>query len=250
MRIIEIESCGSTNSWASENLAPEPGLPVMVYARKQTAGRGQRGNFWEAEPEMNLTASMACVPCGIRPDAQFLISEAVALAVVDLLDTLDIHAMVKWPNDIYVADKKICGILIENVVMASAIQRSIAGIGLNVNQTLFQSDAPNPVSVKMITGRENPVEEIAGMLAFALDARLRSITNASQEAFDKIHREFKNRLWRGDGALWPFRDKLTGEDISASILDVAPDGRLSLRLSDSSIRGYWFKEVEFVLPHL
>jgi len=191
---------------------------------------------------MNLTASVLLRPGNIAASSQFVISEAVALSVVDLLAEKGVEAKVKWPNDIYVGDCKICGILIENAILGREIIRSIAGIGININQKAFLSDAPNPVSLTQLTGIIYDLEHMAALLAGKLSDRMLQ-TAAPAE----LHREFMRKLWRGDGALYPFLDRRRGERISASIVSVAPDGILTLQTSSGECRTFAFKEVEFLL---
>lgn len=245
MTVIEIPSASSTNSWVAENSATLP-APCLVRAVEQTCGRGQRGNSWEAEPGMNITASALFTPRGIAAAEQFVISEAVALAVTDMLGIYDVEAHVKWPNDIYVGDRKICGILIEHSILGSGITRTIAGIGVNINQTRFLSDAPNPVSLSMLTGAAHDLTETTAALAAALDMRMVSAQASGLER-EKIHSEFMSRLWRGDGRAYPFLDRRSGERIEAAIAGVASDGILSLALAGGETRTYAFKEVEFLI---
>lgn len=258
MKLIEIKETESTNSWLA-GCAGEMITDTLVYAIGQTAGRGQRGNSWESEPGMNLTASAILHPEGIEPCRQFLISEGVALAVCDLLSDLGVESMVKWPNDIYAGDRKICGILIEHAIMPKRIMHTIAGVGININQTVFLSDAPNPVSVKQLTGKEYDIPEVAEAFAAKLEVRMRQVLDdaavaacnpeSDGKAFPNspTHKEFMNRLWRGDGKLYPFFDRKKGERIEAKIADVAADGILSLETSEGDLRRYAFKEVEFIL---
>lgn len=242
MEIIELQSVGSTNTWTRDH-ASELVAPTLVYAVEQTSGRGQKGNTWESEPGKNLTASVFFADTGIEPASQFYISEAIALAVTDLLADIGIESHVKWPNDIYVCDKKIAGILIEHSIMARCILNTVAGIGLNLNQREFLSDAPNPVSVSLLTDREFPVGRMASELAAHIVRRLKD----ASENQDSLHAEYMEKLWRGDGGTYPFFDKIAGERIEGSIACVAPDGKLTLRLSDGSRREYMFKETEFLL---
>lgn len=248
MEIIRIDSTDSTNSWVRRHSGSLT-ESVLVYALTQTAGRGQRGNSWESEPGMNLTASALLFLAGVLPCDQFCISEAVALAVVDTLDSLGVDAKVKWPNDIYAGDRKICGILIENAVTPSAIVSSIAGIGININQEIWLSDAPNPVSVKQITGSSHDIAEVAAILAGNLERRLCQTADSADNAVDSprvgLHREYMARMWRGEGH-HPFRDVRLGERIEAEIADVASDGTLTLDLG-TQLRSYAFKEVEFLI---
>ncbi len=241
-RIIRLESVASTNTWLSANALLLPDFTI-VEAISQPAGRGQRGNSWESEPGKNLTVSMLFRPVADLAAAdQFSISEATALAVADTLSEFGITAMIKWPNDIYVGERKICGILIEHSLIGSGITHSILGIGLNVNQTRFLSDAPNPVSMNNITGLEYDTDHVRDSLARALQARLGR--TAITEGRKELHREFTDRLWRGDGKPYPFIDNLTGERFQATIDHVEPRGMLCLSPGN---RRYAFKEVTFVL---
>ena len=174
MRIEWLDECVSTNTQVTEYPLSEEG--VIVAARCQTGGRGQKGNSWEAQPGKNLTFSAMWKPRGIAAREQFSISEAVALAVVDFLEDAGINAKVKWPNDIYVDDRKICGILIEHSVMGTEISRTIAGVGINVNQREFLSGAPNPVSMASIAGTEFPTERLLEDFEMKLRRRLSQIS--------------------------------------------------------------------------
>ncbi len=149
--IIWLESIDSTNEEARRRLPELDNLSVLS-ARQQTAGRGQRGNTWSSEPGDNLTFSIVLkygsgALTQIRAADQSAISEITALSVVDLLSSHGIGAEIKWPNDIYVGDRKVCGILIEHSVRDACLSSSIIGVGLNVNQTEFDPALPNPTSM-------------------------------------------------------------------------------------------------------
>lgn len=242
MKIISLPVADSTNSWLARRVA-EDSSECLVYAIAQENGRGQRGNSWESEPGKNLTASLLLHPDGIEPSQQFVISEGVALAVVDLLKEYGVRAKVKWPNDIYVDDSKICGILIENAVMGHSILHSIAGVGINLNQKTFLSDAPNPVSLINLTGRETDINEAAVRLSELVKERLEQ----AQESAHELHEEYLRLLWRGDGKLWPFYDKIRECQFQGYISAVAPAGHISITDSEGATRQYAFKEVEFIL---
>ena len=242
MKIIHLEEVDSTNAYIMRNFA-ELEAPVMVTAYRQTAGQGQRGNSWEAEPGKNLTFSIFFRPVELPPMAQFAMSEAVALAVVDFLGRHEIEAKVKWPNDIYVGDNKICGILIRHSIMGAYVSYSVIGVGIDVNQTQFLSDAPNPVSMKQITGETYCLSLLEKEIAIIMENRLKLIR--TEDGRLALHKEFMGKLWRGDGSLYPFIDTATGENFMASIEDIAFHGPMTLRLSDGSLRTYAFKEVSF-----
>lgn len=244
MKYILIPEAASTNSWCAANI-DSLDLPVIVRAEAQTAGRGQRGNSWESAPGRNLTMSAVVKPHGLVPIEQFSLSEAVALAVADTLIVYGIPAKVKWPNDIYVGDRKICGILIENAVAGREILHSICGVGLNVNQEEFISDAPNPISMRQLTGIEYDLTEVEREFGRQLEQRCGLL--ASPGGRDMLHADFMRSLWRGDGKAWPFRDTASGMRFEAVIADVDPKGPLRLLRSDFTPLTYNFKEVEFLL---
>lgn len=245
MDIISLPEVDSTNSYVARNAASLK-APVMICAHTQTGGRGQRGNSWESEPGANLTLSILLRPKDFPASRQFAISEAFSLAVCDALTELGVEARVKWPNDIYVGDRKICGILIEHAVIGMSLMHTIAGAGINLNQREFLSDAPNPVSVVQLTGRETPIAAFARRFAEIAEARLDHCFSG-EEARQAIHSEYMRRLWRADGSYYPFRDAATGLDFRARIAGVAPNGMLTLAEPSGQTRTYAFKEVAFLL---
>lgn len=241
MEIIELEETASTNSWLAAR-ARESSKGLTVLCRRQTAGRGQRGNSWESEPDKNITMSLLLKPAGLHPSRQFLVSQAVSVAIVTVLSRyLPGHEVcIKWPNDIYVGDRKICGILIENSITQSGINHCIVGMGINVNQTRFLSDAPNPVSMAMLTGREYPLRPLTEEI---VDEILRETTAINPDDTTGLQKRYSAMLWRREG-YWPYTDNLRGERIMARIAGVAPDGILTLELADSGgHRSFAFKEV-------
>lgn len=241
--MVYLDSTPSTNGAARQLLAEQHvAHGTVVYTHCQTAGRGQRGNTWEAEPGANVTMSMILRPDGVAAAEQFFISECVALAVADVVaqtlgDDCE-EVCVKWPNDIYVGNRKIAGILIENSLQGSAIESSIAGIGVNVNQRTFRSDAPNPVSLFQLTGSKHNVEELIRCIA---DNILSNLRRSPLE----VHAEYKERLWRRDG----YHGYLTPQGVrfDARIVDVASSGLLLLRPVDGEPKWFAFKEVSAVL---
>ena len=244
IRIETLESVESTNSYLSARAA-KIDYPLMVVAREQTAGRGQRGNSWESEPGKNLTFSILVRLSDFPARKQFAISEAVALAIRDALAGFGLEAKVKWPNDIYVGDRKICGILIEHAIMGANLMHTIIGAGINVNQRVFRSPAPNPVSMSQILNRDVPLDELRDSVASKIGEAL---GNLSGESFRRsVHSEFCGSLWRGDGECHRFRDTASGECFDAAIASVDPEGPITLRRDDGKESTYFFKQVEFIL---
>jgi len=204
----------------------------------QTAGKGQMGNAWESESGKNLLFSLVLYPEKVKPDEQFLISQLVSVAIKKTLDEYTDNITVKWPNDIYWNDKKIAGILIENSLQGNSIKIVVIGIGLNVNQKVFLSDAPNPVSLFQITGKSqvansllNDIRKNIMDLYFNLDA-------------NKIRDEYAEILYRKAGV---HKFKEGDEIFQASIIAVHPDGQLELEKENGERKGYYFKEVSFIV---
>lgn len=248
MQTIKVENTASTNS-ALAAMGDSATNGTVITTHTQSAGRGQRGNSWESEPGKNITLSILWRPENVSAPEQFVLSEAVALAVADVVDTVSpIPAKVKWPNDIYVRDSKICGILIENSLDGKRIARCVSGVGLNVNQTEFLSDAPNPVSLAMITGNIHDRDAIEEKLIRQLRLRLAQaddIENRSQ-----LHSEYTSRLWRREGFyLWILPANPTNP-FTARIADVALTGHLTLETPDGQRTVYAFKEVKPLLNGL
>ena len=247
MKFLTLEETGSTNSYADAH-ARELEPDTMIIARTQTAGRGQRGNSWEAEPGKNLTFTLFHRPADILPTEQFAISEATALAVCDALAAYGIEAKVKWPNDIYVGDRKICGLLIEHSVLPSRIEHSRIGAGINVNQTRFLSDAPNPVSMKQILNPESDIDlgSFAESVYEKLLSRLRQAE--SPDTRQDLHREFTGSMWRFDGKPYPFRRRGEQESFPGIIVNVDSTGPISIKDTRSgAVDSFIFKEIEFIL---
>ena len=160
-KIIRLAETDSTNNYLREQCA-KARLPEgsLVIADFQTAGKGQVGNSWESEAGKNLMFSILLYPDSLPANRQFLISQIASLSVKETLEGYTDSVKVKWPNDIYWKDRKICGMLIENDLSGQHLYCSVIGIGLNINQEIFRSDAPNPVSLTQITGKVYDREEV------------------------------------------------------------------------------------------
>ena len=227
-----IKTTHSTNSLIKEMLAKGewPEGEEFVYAGYQTAGRGQTGNGWESEADKNLLCSIL-----LPADKNlYFLNIAVSVAVIRLLGE---PFTIKWPNDIYYRDKKISGILLENAIVGSEIKYSIAGIGLNVNQTKFISDAPNPVSLKQITGKEYDIDRMMNDL-------LKAVREVLVEPEETIWSAYKAHLYRREG-FWPFEDK--NGSFQARIEDILPTGEIVLRDQVGNQRIYHFKQVRYIV---
>jgi BirA family biotin operon repressor/biotin-[acetyl-CoA-carboxylase] ligase len=227
-----IKSTHSTNTLLKELLAKGewPKGENYLYAGYQTAGRGQTGNSWESEEGKNLICSIL-----LPPDKNlYFLNIAVGVAIVRLLGE---PFTIKWPNDIYYEDKKLAGILLENAIVGNEVKYTIAGIGLNVNQTAFISDAPNPVSLKQITGKEYDIDQWMTDLYKTVQAVL-------NEPEEDIWSYYKAHLYRREG-YWPFEDK--NGTFEARIEDVLPTGEIILKDKNNKERIYHFKQIRYVL---
>ena len=238
-KVIHIDETDSTNRWLRDYALSQPEGDYVVVSEYQTAGRGCGTNSWESERGKNLTFSLLIHPMEITADCQFRISEAVSLALCETLDgyVTDRQVSVKWPNDIYVDDCKICGMLIENRLRGRLMTDSIIGIGLNVNQREFFSDAPNPVSLVQLLGHEVALEPL-------LQAFLQKLEPMLQMDPETLGKAYRERLYRREGE-HEYRD---GKGLfRAKLLNVLDDGRLVLLDTEGTARIYAFKEVQFVI---
>ena len=218
---------------------------ILVTADFQTAGRGQAGNSWESEAGKNLLFGLLFHPREVEANRQFILSQAVALSICETLSDYAEDIRIKWPNDIYWKDKKICGILIENDLSGHHIRRSIAGIGININQEVFNSDAPNPVSLKQITGKEHDRYEILAHILRRVQIYYNSLQMEDFAVYsDEISTRYARSLFRRRG-LHPYED--TNGKFLARLLRIEQDGRFVLEDEGGSEREYLFKEVQYIL---
>ena len=193
--IIRLSQVDSTNNHAVGLLnrtRPEEG--TVIVTDNQTMGKGLDSNRWESEPGKNLTFSLIIYP-KFAADRQFVLNKAVSLGICSFLQAeLPRQSVsIKWPNDIYIGDKKACGILIQNSVLGNRFDYVIVGIGLNVNQTVFVSDAPNPVSMKIATGKDYNLDILLDKL---LDSVYIQYDRIKPETSSRIETEYHMALYR------------------------------------------------------
>lgn len=240
--LIRVEETNSTNNYL-QALCDERKVEefTTIVADFQTSGRGQRGNSWESEPGENILFSFVVFPEFLEARRQFLLSQIVSLAIKEELDNYVADISIKWPNDIYWREKKICGMLIENDLMGRYISQSIAGIGININQEAFYSPAPNPVSLRQITGKEYDIFEILGNVMVRVQSYYKLLC---EDDTTIIATRYEKSLFRKEG-MHRYRDA-NGEFL-ARILSVEPEGKLILEDEMQRKRGYMFKEVEYLM---
>ena len=194
MNILRLAETKSTNSYAVSLLSQKrPDEGFVVITDHQTHGKGLETNSWESEAGKNLTFSIILYP-DFEAEHQFTLNKAISLGIHDFLlnEINNVKASIKWPNDIYLNDKKACGILIQNSLIGNRFDYTIVGIGLNVNQMMFYSDAPNPISMKMITGREYNLEGLLERLHKAILIRYSQVKTTPRG----IDRDYRNALYR------------------------------------------------------
>lgn len=214
---------------------------VVVVADYQEAGRGQGQNRWESERGKNLLFSVKMPVPAIPANRQFLLSMAGALALRDVLEGYANGFTLKWPNDIYWKDSKISGTIIDTVVTGKVISKCIYGIGININQCVFTSDAPNPVSLCTITGKETDRDEVLGKFLCQLEKRVDAL---AEHRYDDIAAEYSHNLYRRNG-FHEYED--CHGRFSAEITEVLPNGHLVLCDSEGKKRDYELKEVKFII---
>lgn len=259
-RYILLRETASTNTYLARMASMLPSGTV-IYTYRQTAGRGQRGNSWESEPEKNLAFSLLLKNIAVSPEDQFYISEAASLAVADFLSRYTEGITVKWPNDVYCHDRKICGMLIENSLQGTAINNTIVGIGININQTEFRSNAPNPVSLAQATGREHDLDALLHEVCEMVEKAL-AFSGYGAGDFAALHSRYLASLYRRDGRLHTFAVPADGnrnllapvnvnpegwQRFEARIDSVTPDGLIHLTHPDGTQSHHSFKELAFVI---
>lgn len=245
--MIHLNETDSTNRYLQQ-LCQEAGNNKVeefttVCADYQTAGKGQRGNSWEAAKGANLLFSFVCYPTFVPIRQQFVLSQLISLGIKETLDEYCSDISIKWPNDIYWKEKKICGILIENDLQGNSIGRCISGIGLNINQEVFLSDAPNPISLKQITGKHYQRETILEKVMQRIEQSYQKLKEDSAYASELATR-YASSLFRREGFhCYQDKDGL----FNARLVRVEADGRFVLMDEVNQERSYLFKEVQYVL---
>ena len=256
--VIHIEETDSTNRWLAENV---PHTDAAVWTDYQTAGRGCGTNRWESERGKNLLFSVLFHSKNITAKYQYAISMAMALAIHDAVKS-HIPAVpdtnngadarkplqIKWPNDIYWQDRKLCGILIENKLSGTMVKESIIGVGLNVNQQAFLSDAPNPVSLYQITGQELSRSALLNDILQSFSRRIAPVDSttgeAQQDAFNDLRYDYVALLYRQDG-FFPYSD--ANGSFQAEFETIEDSGMIVLRDTSNHLRRYAFKEVQYII---
>ncbi len=237
MPIIKLDAIDSTNSYL-RLLCMEEIMPdfTAVVANQQTNGRGQMGTNWNSETSKNLTFSVFKDLSSLKTEHPFFISIAVALALVKTLRKFSVNKLnIKWPNDILSENKKICGILIENVIKRNKLNASIIGIGLNVNQTEFKN-LPKASSLKLVSGKVFDLDEILDSILF--DLKYYFFKLECGEFYD-LKEEYENYLFKKNK---PSTFKNADGSLFVGIIkSISLDGKLQVLLEDDILKEFDLK---------
>lgn len=239
-KIIKLENVDSTNRYLKQYVPDDDEEMTIVTADYQSAGKGQGEHTWESEAGKNLLFSIMVHPHWVPVRRQFVLSMVEALALKDALDSYTDGITLKWPNDVYWNDQKISGTLIETTVDSKGIKTCIFGTGVNVNQTIFKSDAPNPVSLAQILGHEVDREEVLQKVIEAFERYYELLRRADYMDVSGI---YHLALYRRKGYHW-YEDK--DGKFEGAFVEVEDDGHLILHDKQGVIRSYAFGEVKFL----
>lgn len=240
--LLHFDSLPSTNAYAQELLSKSrPSEGTVILADHQSAGKGQIGSTWEVTPGKNLTFSLILSPVFLPAQQQFRLSQAICLAIRDFLATLCAkNVYVKWPNDSYIEDKKVCGILIQNTLSRKKIQHSIIGIGLNVNQTFFAEKLNNASSLALETGQQYDLQLVLSSLLQYIEQRYQQLRSGK---LSQIQQDYLAHLFLyQEEALYCEPDNLP---FRGKIVDVSPGGQLGIAHQNKTSY-YSTKEVKWV----
>ncbi len=241
MKIIKLNAINSTNSFLRE-MAHTSLLEnfTVVVSKEQTKGRGQMGSKWVSEPNKNLLCSVFVQFNSLPISHQVLINYAVSIAIVNVLKGYKLPKVaVKWPNDILSSNKKICGILVENVMLKDEIKCSYIGIGLNVNQTIFPNHL-NATSILKETNKEVNIDAVLNHLISELKTQVSYITN---ETTNVLKKNYLKHLFKKNTPMMFKNNK--NVVFMGKIIGVSSVGKLQIELEDDSIEEFGIKEIKF-----
>ncbi|MFJ1489965.1 biotin--[acetyl-CoA-carboxylase] ligase [Capnocytophaga canis] len=241
MKIIKLASVDSTNVFLKKMVNSGEGLSnfLTVWTLNQTQGVGQYGAKWMAEPYKNLTFSVLYIHENFDLERYFVLNMLTSIAIVTTLKSLGVPNLhIKWPNDILSNKYKIGGVLIENIIRGGKIEKSIIGIGLNVNQTNFEG-LPKASSLKNETGKSFDIEEIINKIVVNLQQTFSQIDFSFQE----LYPAYRSHLFRLN-EVSAFRPQ-QGSDFSGIIRRVLPSGELVVETEEGE-KHFSLKEVQLL----
>lgn len=241
--LVSLPSVDSTNNYLKYQLANSAPLPegTVILAEEQFAGRGQIDHLWVSEPGKNLTFSILFIPSFLSPEKQFLLNKAVSIGINDVLyKIIGRDVKIKWPNDIYVRNKKLGGLLIENIIQGFAIKYSVVGVGLNVNQTIFPPFIKNVTSISKILQHDYDLKILLAEICRAIEVRYLQL-KASE--YDLINNEYISRLYRIN---IPALYKVNEAEEVGIIKGISETGQLQVQFG-KELKSFGNNEIAFVI---
>ncbi|MBK8518597.1 MAG: biotin--[acetyl-CoA-carboxylase] ligase [Saprospiraceae bacterium] len=240
---IYLEETISTNTYALDLLSKtNPPEGTCIITDFQTAGRGQIGRYWHSEAEKNLLVTYIFYPHTLKVKDQFYLNIISGLAMRDVAAHWIGNVKIKWPNDIYSGDKKLAGILVQNVLRGDFIKSTIIGVGINVNQQDFPPDIPNPISIALIKGFDIDVELVLRLLSARLEYYyLRLKANRIKILKD----EYLNSLYRFNE--WAQFSDSDNDTFKGKIAGIDQAGKLILQTETKGLKSFGFREVSYVI---
>lgn len=244
LKYIHLEQIDSTNAYLQRQQSEHDIRNWVVSADEQTAGKGMGSNGWESEVGKNLTFSLALDMGFLPAERQFLLSEAVPLGIIEVLDTLlpSEKLSIKWPNDIYFENRKLAGILINSTIKANMMDISIIGIGLNVNQMKFQDWPTHPISLKMVTGKEYDLKPLLEQIAERILIKVQQLQSSPTSIEkDYLKRLFRYRTWADY--------EVEGKVLRLFMTGIDSFGRLQLLDTENKPYCFDIKEIRFIISN-
>jgi len=240
--IVTLRRIDSTNNYLKNQLSKSAPLPegTVILAEEQFAGRGQLNNTWISEPGMNLTLSLLLFPTFLNPEQQFLLNKSISIAINDVLARIiGAGLKIKWPNDIYFKDKKVGGVLIENLLRGRRWNYAVVGIGININQTHFPDTIKKVTSIKEILQKNYDINDILVDLCTSIEQRYLQLRAGKYDLLDQMY--IKNLYKYNE----PHIFEINGEQKEGKIIGISDTGMLEVNI-DEKIGRYNFKEIAFI----
>jgi len=243
-KLIYINNTDSTNIYATNLIEKnKPEEFTIIQTGYQLKGKGQGNKFWHSEPNMNLLFSLILYP-KINADKQAYLNKAITISLCSFFSQYSQNVYIKWPNDIWIDNKKIAGILIENSILGNKINNCIVGIGININQIDFPNEIPNPISLKKITGVEHNLSDVLENILSFIEINYNFIISGNFIDIDMIYHS--NLLFLNDEKTYINND---GTKFKAKFNKVDEYGRIVLEDKNGTINNYDIGEVSFEIKH-
>lgn len=240
---IFLEQVPSTNTFAMDLIAKtNPPEGTCIFTAFQSDGRGQIGRYWYSSNEKNVLTSYIFYPKWLKATDQFVLNIISGLAVRDVVANFCPDVKIKWPNDIYVNNKKIAGILVQNILKGTDIKATVIGIGLNVNEADFPNEIPNPISLKKITKIDHDLSEIRHILSTKLEIYYLKLKAGR---VDWLRETYLSHLYKINKPC-KFID-LDNQEFTGKICGIDDHGKLMIESLNGNIDAYGFREIKFVI---